>query len=438
MRFHPAYRSRHVTVGNRMRSIANTRTGDCMKLFDMDDIPVLIIGAGISGLGAAQELTRRGISCCILDAEAESGVPWRKRHPQLTLNTHRKLSQLPGLAMPESAGDFLHRDTVVEYVQRYAANLGVPIRYGCRVTGLRRVDAGWHVETSEGPMFARDVVIATGRDREPVIPNWLGREDWGGRLIHAHDLGEIGQYRGKHVLVVGAGNSGMDVLNHLAGTQTASLSVSVGFPLLRLSPFLSRLPVWLLDPLLTGVGRLLYGDLRRHGLTRHANGGAKRLLRTGVAPAIDNGAIAALKQGRIRVVSAISRFREHDVELVDGLRIAPDVVIAATGYTAGLGEMLRGFDLLDARGFPVINGGEQHPSAPGLWFTGMRPGLTGFFHASTVTGRAIARGIEAAVRTDRATAPDAARPVALRESGMELAVDRLLSADAAASTSREV
>jgi cation diffusion facilitator CzcD-associated flavoprotein CzcO len=318
------------------------------------------------------------------------------------------------------------------------------------VTQVRRIDSGWHIDTSTGPLFARHVVIATGRDREPVIPNWLGREDWSGRLIHAHDLGEIGQYRGKHVLVVGAGNSGMDVLNHLAGTQTASLSVSVrfgpsiipkyiaGFPLLRLSPILSRLPVWLLDPLLTGVGRLLYGDLRRHGLTRHANGGAKRLLRTGVAPAIDNGAIAALKQGRIRVVSAISRFREHDVELVDGLRIAPDVVIAATGYTAGLGAILHGLDLLDARGFPVINGGEQHPSAPRLWFTGMRPGLTGFFHASTVTGRAIARGIEAAVRTDRATAPDAARPVALRESGMELATGRLLSADAAASTSREV
>jgi cation diffusion facilitator CzcD-associated flavoprotein CzcO len=318
------------------------------------------------------------------------------------------------------------------------------------VTQVRRIESGWHIDTSTGPLFARHVVIATGRDREPVVPNWLGREDWSGRLIHAHDLGEVGQYRGKHVLVVGAGNSGMDVLNHLAGIDTASLSVSVrfgpsiipkyiaGFPLLRVSPILSRLPVWLLDPLLTGVGRMLYGDLRRHGLTRHANGGARRLLRTGVAPAIDNGAIAALKQGRIRVVPAISRFREQDIELVDGLRIAPDVVIAATGYTAGLGDLLRGLDLLDARGFPVINGGEQHPSAPGLWFTGMRPGLTGFFHASTVTGSAIARGIEAARRTDRAMGRATSRPESLREPGMEIAVGRLLSADAAAETSREV
>jgi cation diffusion facilitator CzcD-associated flavoprotein CzcO len=421
-----------------------------MKLFEKDDIPVLIIGAGISGLGAAQELKRRGIACSILDAETEPGVPWQKRHPQLRLNTHTKLSQLPGLAMPKSAGDFPHRDTVVDYVQRYAANLGVPIHYRCSVNGLRRVDAGWHVETSEGTMIAWHVIIATGRDREPVIPGWLGRDSWSGRLIHAHDLGEVGQYRGKHVLVVGAGNSGMDVLNHLSGVETASLTVSVrfgpsiipkyiaGFPLLRLSPILSRLPVWMLDPLLTGLGRLLYGNLRRHGLTRHANGGAKRLLRTGVAPAIDNGAIAALKQGRIRVVPAICRFREQDIELAGGLRIAPDVVIAATGYTTGLGDMLHGLDLLDARGFPVINGGEQYPSAPGLWFTGMRPGLTGFFHASTVTGRAIAQGIEDALRRDRASGANAIRGERLREARMELAVDRLLSANGAASTSREV
>lgn len=379
-----------------------------MKPFDLDEAPVLIIGGGISGLGAARELMSFGIACCILEKEDELGASWRKRHPQLKLNTHRKLSQLPGLAMPGSAGDFPNRDTVVEYVQEYASCLGVPIRYECPAKAVRRIEGGWCVETSIGPMPSRHVVIATGRDREPVIPNWPGRDVWTGRLIHASDVGEIGQYCGKNVLVVGAGNSGLDVLNHLVGVKTASLLVSVrfgpsivpkyvlGFPLHRLSPILTRLPVWLLDPLIAGLSRLHYGNLRRYGLARHPHGGAKRLLHGGVTPAIDNGAIAALKKGYIRVVPEISSFRQKDIELIDGHRIAPDVVIAATGYTTGLCEMLPELDLTDERGFPVINGGEQHPSAPGLWFTGMRPGLTGFFHASTVAGRAIARGINAA------------------------------------------
>ncbi|MDT8854708.1 hypothetical protein RNZ50_06630 [Paracoccaceae bacterium Fryx2] len=70
---------------------------------------------------------------------------------------------------------------------------------------------------------------------------------------------------------------------------------------------------------------------------------------TGVAPAIDNGAVAALKQGRIKVLPAIRCFHPDAVELVDDRRIAPDVVIAAVGCTTGLEGKLAGLDVLDAR-----------------------------------------------------------------------------------------
>ncbi len=370
----------------------------------------LVIGAGLSGLATARALAKRGLPVTILEAQDKVAEPWRNRHPGLRLNIHRRFVRLPGQDAPRTDGTFLKRDTVVAHLDRYAARVGVPIQFGARVTGINRVPDGWQVKTTTAPFHAAHVVFATGRDRDPHIPDWPGHEAFEGELLHAADLGDASRFDGKNVLVVGAGNSGSDALNHLARHRPAAVLISVrhgpavvptrvfGFPLHRLAPVFAALPAALLDPAFRITQRLFLGNLGHYGLRSHPDGGGTRLLRDGVAFAVDDGFVAALKSGRFRVVSRVERFDRARVHLADGASCVPDVVIAATGYRTGLASLLSHLDALDEAGQPRHPMGERDPDNPGLWFTGFRPIFTGYFDAACIAADRIAAGIAADAR----------------------------------------
>ena len=371
---------------------------------------VIVIGAGASGLAAAQALRARDIPVRILDQATRPGDAWYHRHPQLRLNTHRHLSALPGLAIPRSAGAYPTRDSIIRYLDDYASRLDAPIEYGVQVTRIGSDDNGWAIETDAGVYRARHVIVATGLERVPHLPAWPGRDNFSGKLLHASDFGELAQYRGKDILVVGAGNSGGDILNHLAGIDTGRVWVSVrhgpvvfpkrlyGFPVQRLSPLFSVLPVPVADALLSLTEYVAFGRLSRWGLRKHPDGGATRLLESGISPAIDDGFVAALKAGKITVVPAIERFDVAGLRLVDGQFLEPDIVIAATGYRSGLEAILGHGGVLNDQGVPLIHGAEQMDSYRGLWFTGMQPRLTGFFHLATKSALKIAGAIDSGMR----------------------------------------
>jgi cation diffusion facilitator CzcD-associated flavoprotein CzcO len=382
----------------------------------------LVIGAGLSGLACAEALARRNIPVTLLEARSRVAEPWRARHPALRLNIHRHFAQLPGLRPPRSDGPFLKRDSVVDYLERYALKIGVPIRFGADVQAIERGAAGWCVRTAAGNFGAAHVVFATGRDRVPAIPDWPGRDDFAGELIHAADLGDVARFDGKKVLVIGAGNSGADALNHLSRHRAKQIMVSVrngpsvvparifGLPLHRLARVFAMMPVTLLDPAFRLTERLFLGNLRKHGLTSHPDGGGTRLVRDGIAFAIDDGFVTAMKAGRIRVVPAVTCFRGERVHFSDGSSENPDVVIAATGYATGLTPLLGHLDVLDADGRPRHPSGEADPANPGLWFTGYRPIITGYFDAARIAGERIADAIARKRKEDTAKRDAASRP----------------------------
>ncbi|MEO1140440.1 MAG: NAD(P)/FAD-dependent oxidoreductase, partial [Pseudomonadota bacterium] len=210
---------------------------------------------------------------------------------------------------------------------------------------------------------------------------------------------------GRKVLVIGAGNSGTDILNHLAQSNPAKVWVSVrhgpsilpklvfGYPLHRLAAFFTRLPKWSLDPSFAALQWLAFGNLRRFGLRRHPLGGSTRMHREGVTFALDDGFVRALKSGRFKAVAETVGFDETRVELADGRRIEPDVVICATGYKTGLEPVFGDLGVLDGNGRPHFPMGQADPDHPGLWFAGYTPCLTGFFHAAGVTAQRIATDI---------------------------------------------
>jgi cation diffusion facilitator CzcD-associated flavoprotein CzcO len=367
---------------------------------------VIVIGAGVAGLAAAQALQQRGIEVRVIEAADRVAEAWRHRHPHLRLNTHRWFSSLPGMKLPKSAGSFPDRDSLIHYLEAYAARFDLPIDFGVRVEGLRRDGGHWVLQTSRGAETASQVVVATGQNRVPRLPDWPGADGFRGEILHSADFGPRERYRGKRVLVVGAGNSGTDVLNHLSRVETGPLWVSVrhgpvvfptrllGFPVQLSGPLMERLPLTTVDRLLEITERLAFGRLSRWGLRRHPVGAATRMATTGTAPAIDDGFIAALKAGKVEIVPEIEAFEPEGVRLTDGRRLTPDVVIAATGYGTGLEPLLGPLGVLDERGVPVVNGAATAPGCPGLRFTGMRPYLGGYLRDAGRAGKAVAAAIE--------------------------------------------
>lgn len=367
---------------------------------------VVVIGAGASGLAAADALRKRGIQVRIIDRANRAGDAWYSRHPQLRLNTHRRLSALPGLAIPKGAGAFPSRDSIIHYLDQYAQRLDAAIDYGVEVTRLDCCSSGWVISTNTGDFHARHVVVATGHAAVPTIPSWKGRETFTKQLIHSADFADLANYHNRKILVVGAGNSGTDILNHLGSIETKQVWVSVrhgpvifpvrlfGIPMQLLSPLFAIMPVRVADTMLALTEMIAFGNLKKWGLAKHSQGGITRLLDTGTAPAIDNGFVASLKAGTVSIVPAIEGFEKGTVRLVDQQTIEPDIVIAATGYRTGLESMLGHLDVLDESGVPKIHGDEQMDAYPGLWVTGMQPRLTGFFQLASNTARKIARAID--------------------------------------------
>ncbi len=368
------------------------------------DEAVIVIGAGAAGLAAADALGRRGVAAVVLEKELRLAEPWRRRHEKLSLNTHRALSALPGLSYPPRTAAFPGKDVIVGYLQDFARSRGIAVEFGVAVERIERGGNGWLVHTGQGTRSARNVIVATGRDRLPWTPDWQGKASFSGKLVHAADFGVAQDYADKSVLVVGAGNSGFDVLNHLARVDTKSvwLSARRGPSLMpkrigkvavaRFGGFMAMLPTRIADATIAATQRLVFGDLTRFGLPPAPKGGASRLGVEQIAIAVDDGAVAALKAGRISVVAPVAAFEGGGVRLNDGTVISPDVVIAATGYRTGLEAMLGDLGVLDGKGVPKANGAT--PSGqPGLWFIGMRPSLTSYFHSAGVQAEAIARQI---------------------------------------------
>jgi len=363
---------------------------------------VVVIGAGPAGLASAAELGRRGIPAVVLERADAVGSSWRGRYDRLRLNSSRWFAKLPKGPYPPGTGMYPSRDQVVDYLERYADGNGVDVRLSTRLERIDRNGHGWVLRTSTGDVAAEHVVVATGYAHTPFIPDWPGRDRFGGRLLHAAEYRNAEPFRGEDVLVVGPGCSGAEIAHELAADGAARVRLAVRTPpniILRspIGPLMARLvmrlPTRRGDAILRKVRRREVGDLTEFGLPVPEEGVFSRLKRLGVAPMIvDKDVIEAIRDRRIEIVAAVDSLDETGIVLADGSRIEPDAVIAATGYRCGLEPVVGHLDVLDERGLPRALAGEA--AAPGLRFIGYvpRPAQLGFIGGeATRAAKAIAR-----------------------------------------------
>lgn len=350
------------------------------------DHDAIVVGAGPAGLAAALALKDRGVRSLVVDRADRIASSWHQRYEGLRLNTWRRYSQLPDRPFPQGTPTFPTRAQVIEYLERHAGEDGFEIRLGTAAERIEREEGGWLVRTAGDELRAPEVVVATGYENRPVIPNWEGRDGWNGQILHSSEYRNPDPFRGRKMLVVGPGSSGMEIAHELADGQAAKVWLAVrtppnilgsrgpaGIPGDAIAVVLWHLPAWLGDRLTRFARKADFGDLSEYGLPVPEEGVISRARRIGKAPTIvDEDVIAAIKDGRIEVVTtAVEAFDAEGIEFAGGERIEPDAMVCATGFRRGLEPLVGDLDVLDGDGVPRVRGGE--PAAPGLFFIGYRP-----------------------------------------------------------------
>lgn len=370
-----------------------------------EDRPVYVIGGGPGGLAAAAALREQGVRAVVLEKSADVGASWRRHYDRLHLHTTRRWSALPGLSMPRRFGRWVSRDDVVRYLEKYVEHHELEVVTGVEVSRIDRAadGTGWRLTATGGrELTGRAVVVATGYNHTPRIPDWSGRDTFTGELLHASAYRNPAPYAGQDVLVVGVGNTGAEIAVDLVegGASRVRLAVrtvphivrrsTAGWPAQATGILVRRLPVALVDRAGGLMARVAVPDLAEHGLPRPDTGLYSRV-RDGAIPVQDVGLIDAVKGGRVVPVAAVESFDKDAVVLADGTRITPDAVIAATGYLRALDPLVGHLGVLDARGRPVAHGGRTPKQAPGLYFTGFTNPISGMFREMALDAQKIAK-----------------------------------------------
>ncbi|MBB1253899.1 NAD(P)/FAD-dependent oxidoreductase [Streptomyces sp. OF3] len=392
------------------------------------DRPVHVVGAGPGGLAAAAALQSQGMRALVIERAQNAGASWRARHDSLRLHTTRRRSALPGLRIPRSAGRWPSAPDLVGYFERYVDHHRLEIATGVAVSRVDRADpadpdAGWLLRANGGRLLhAPTVVLATGRHDTPFVPDWPGLDGFPGEVLHSAHYRAPGPYAGLDVLVVGAGNSGAEIALDLQRGGAAAVHLAVrtpphvmrratlGWPAQYSGIALRRVPAFLGDGLTRATSRLTGPDLTDHGLPRPGGGRFTRA-RQGAFPVQVPGFVRAVRRGRIRPVAAVESFDGPRVRLADGSHLAPDVIVAATGYRSGLAELVGHLGVLDENGRPLAHGPRTAPGAPHLHFTGQTNPLSGTLRELNLDAERIARAVSRAHRRRAGTRPQAAESV---------------------------
>ncbi|MGX5214669.1 flavin-containing monooxygenase [Streptomyces violaceus] len=372
------------------------------------DRPVYVIGGGPGGLAAAYALRARGIRAVVLEKSDRVGASWRRHYDRLHLHTTRRLSGLPGLPMPRRFGRWVSRDNVVRYLEKYAEHHRLEIVTGVEVSRIERAPdgTGWLLHATGGrELTGSAVVVATGYNHTPRLPDWPGREAFTGEFLHAGEYRDGAPYAGRDVLVVGIGNTGAEIAVDLveSGASRVRLAVRTVPHIVRRSTagwaaqysavLVRRLPVGLVDRIARVQAKVAVPDLSAHGLPRPGTGLYTRV-KQGAIPVQDVGLIDAVRKGKVEIVAAVESFEgDGKIVLADGTRLSPDAVIAATGYVRALEGLVGHLDVLDARGKPVVHGARSPKATPGLYFTGFTNPISGNLRELALDAVRIAKAI---------------------------------------------
>jgi len=209
----------------------------------MQESTVVIVGAGPSGLAISACLTQNSISHIILEKDDCCASLWRKNaYDRLNLHLASEFCSLPLMPHPPSGPTYLSKCQFLQYIDKYVDHFNIKPRYCCTVESAKydEVRNKWRVETKNTGEGISEVyesqflVVATGENSEGYIPNVPGLNNFEGEVVHSKYYKSGSKYESKEVLVVGCGNSGMEIAYDLHNSG-ANPSIVVRSPVNNIS-----------------------------------------------------------------------------------------------------------------------------------------------------------------------------------------------------------
>ncbi len=344
-------------------------------------VDIVVIGAGQAGLSAAYHLKREGIEpgkgFVVLDDEFGSGGAWQHRWDTLTLSNVNGINDLPGLAFEavvDKDDKGLQANVALpKYYEQYEKTFDLPVIRPIRVTEVIERKGRFLIHTNGVQFSARGIINATGTWKTPNCPKYPGWEKFKGRQLHTGDYHGPEEFRGKHVIIVGAGISAVQLLGEISKV-TSTTWVTRRPPDFRHYEF---------NPELGREAVAMVEERVRQGLPPKSVVSVTGLP---ITPAIEE----MLNSGKLDRLPMFDEITENGVRWNDGTTMDADVIFWNTGFRHSL-DHLAHLNLVTEDGGVVMAGqlATQVAKDPRIHLTGYGPS------ASTIganrAGRAAAR-----------------------------------------------
>ena len=351
---------------------------------------VCVIGAGSSGIAAVKALDERGFELDCFEASDRVGGLWVYKNSNgmsaayrsLHINTSRARMEYADFPMPATYPDFPHHTQIAEYFDAYVDHFGFRdrITFDTRVTRAERLaDGRWEVSTDRGDTRSYDaLVVANGHhwDARWPEPAFRGHERFAGVQMHSHDYAgdDPDLFRDKSVVVLGMGNSAMDIAVeasfvardvYLAARRGAWVipKYILGRPMDSMQAS-ARIPFAIRRRAQEALLRLVVGDMERYGLPKPDH----RFLEA--HPTVSDDVLSRLAHGEIAPKPNIAELTERTVRFADGSEVDADVVVYCTGYRVTFPFLDPALISAPDNDLPLFRR-VFHPDVGGIYFIGL-------------------------------------------------------------------
>ncbi|KAB2629395.1 indole-3-pyruvate monooxygenase YUCCA4 [Pyrus ussuriensis x Pyrus communis] len=353
----------------------------------------IIVGAGPSGLAAAACLSNNGVPSLILEKSDCIASLWQqKTYDRLKLHLPKQFCELPLMGFPEDFPRYPTKSQFISYMESYASHFSIKPKFNQAVqtAEFNPVSGFWRVKTQDYEYISKWLIVATGENAEPVVPEIVGMDKFQGPVLHTSLYKSGSDFKSQRVLVVGCGNSGMEVsldlcrynaIPHMVVRNTVHVlpREMFGFSTFGIAMALLKwLPLKLVDSVVLLVASFILGNTDQLGLKRPKTGPIELKNVTGKTPVLDVGALSQIKSDKIKVMEGVKEITRNGARFMNGQEKEFDSIILATGYKSNVPTWLKGCDFFTKDGMPKTSFPNCWKGSDGLYTVGFtRRGLLG-------------------------------------------------------------
>lgn len=314
----------------------------------------IVIGGGQAGLAAGYYLKIVNDDFLILDASARVGDTWRKRWDSLKLFTPPQFNNLPGWSYPAAGNSLMSKEQMADYLEQYVKEFSLPVRSGIPVTSLTRSFSGYFVESPGGTFTCTNVVVATGANQVPHIPEFSSQLDSEIVQLHSSDYRNPDKLPQGDVLVVGSAVSGIEIALEVSRHRYTMIAGK---------------PSFVVPAIFFRFGLKFYWWFINNVLTIKTPVGKKVMPNVIKGGAVIPQMLKRLENAKVTRLPRVVGVRNYRPVLEDGRVVPVSTVIWCTGYRPDF-SWIHINNLVNKSGWPITNRGVSE-LADGLYFIGM-------------------------------------------------------------------